>query len=126
MLTQNDIEIMRNNREGLKQARTTMVTLHSIHEGSYDPYTGEPEYVEVTQMVPAIVTGFTGVVGGEKLLVNGIAIEQGDIAMSFDYSINLEGVQTVEHSGKLYTLFSVQPKGIGDPNRYECVARRVT
>lgn len=126
MLTQNDIEIMRNNREGLKQARTTNVTITSVHEGSYDPYTGEPEYVEVTYSVPAIVSGFTGVVGGERLLVNGVAIEQGDIAISFDIGINLEGVQTVGYSGKLYTLFSVQEKGIGDPNRYECVARRVT
>lgn len=125
MLTQDDINFIKNNREAIKQARTDTVTLTVETVTGEDPYTKEPIITETTKDVQAIVSGFTGQVGGERLLVNGVAIQDGDISITFDYDIDLNGVKLVTHNGVDYTLFSIQPRGIGDPNRYDCVARRV-
>jgi hypothetical protein len=126
MLNENDLQYMRNNREGIKQLRTEPVIITREVQTGKDPYTGEPITVTETETVQAVVTGFTGVVGGEQLLVGGIAIQQGDVAVAFDYGVIMQGIKHIEHDGTLYTLFSVQERGIGTPNRYECVARRVT
>lgn len=125
MLSIEDIEYMKNNRNEIKQLRTDPVTLIRKVETDKDPYTGESIVTEVPETVEAIVRGFTGVVGGEQLLIGGIAIRQGDVSMAFDSSVNLENITLVEHDGVEYTLFSVQGRGIGENNRYECIARRV-
>lgn len=126
MLTNDDLQFIKNNREAIKQLRTDPVTLNVRTVAGEDPYTGEPTYNETQTVVQAIVKGFTGEVGGEHLLVNGEAIQSGDVSMTFDINVDLNGVTTVVHDGIEYVLVDVTPTGLGDENRYECVARRAT
>jgi hypothetical protein len=126
MLNESDLQYMRTNREALVELRTTPVTLERQTVTGTVPYTGEPITTVNADTVMAIVKGFTGQVGGERLFVNGVAIESGDVQMTFNYTTDLNGVQAVWHDGVKYVLFSVQPKGIGYTNRFECIARRAT
>lgn len=125
MLTQGDIDLMKANRKELEQLRTTPVTLTRRTVTGENPYTKEPIFTEAIETVNAIVEGFTGEVGGEQLIVNGVVIQEGDVNVTFDISVNLNGITQLEHDGVAYVLFSVQERGIGTPNRYECVARKV-
>jgi hypothetical protein len=126
MLTESDKQYMRANRAGLENLRTTPVILERLTANGVDPYTKQPITVVVPATVEAIVKGFTGQVGGEQLIVNGVEIQSGDVQITFNDSIDLNGVQAVIHEGVTYVLFSIQPKGIGGTNRFECVARRAT
>jgi hypothetical protein len=126
VLNSNDIDLIKANRAELEALRTTPVILERKALTGHDPYTGEPINTVTTENVQAVVKGFHGQVGGERLIVNGVEIQSGDVQMTFNHTINLVGVQYVIHDGKKYALVSVQPKGIGGTNRYECVARKVT
>ncbi|MEW9503242.1 hypothetical protein [Jeotgalibacillus marinus] len=125
MISKTDLEFISSNREELMQSRSTTITLLKEKVIGEDEYTKEPITEVVPEEVNAIVNGFTGTVGGERLLVGGLAIQEGDINIVFNADVDLTNVKTVEHKGILYRLFSVLPKGLGEVNRYDCIARRV-
>lgn len=126
MLNSNDIDLIKATRSEITEGRLQDVTLHIETITGADPYTKEPIKTVSDKVVQAEVTGFTGVVGGEKLFVNGVEIIAGDVNMVFSVDINLTGVKRVTHNSVDYMLYSVQEKGLGAVNRRVCVARRVT
>lgn len=126
MLNSNDINIIKQFRQELESLRTTPVTLERLVQTGLDPYTKEPITTVSTDTVKAIVKGFTGVVGGEKLVVNGVVIQAGDISITFNATVEITGVKAVWHEGIKYVLVNILPKGIGGTNRLECIARRAT
>lgn len=125
MLNENDVNIIKQFRQELETLRTTPVTIERLTVTGHDPYTKEPITTVSTVTVNAIVKGFTGVVGGEKLLVNGVEIQAGDISITFNANVEITGVKAVWHEGIQYILVNVLPRGIGGTNRLECIARRV-
>lgn len=126
MLDSNDIAFIKSNYSEIVEGRLQDVTLHVETITGTDPYTKEPIKTVSDKIVQANVTGFTGVVGGEKVFVNGVEIIQGDVSMVFSADIDLSSVGQVTHNGVKYALYSVQEKGLGAVNRRVCVARRVT
>lgn len=124
MLNQNDIDLIKSFRQELETLRTTPVTLERLTVTGYDPYTKEPITTVSTVTVDAIVKGFTGQVGGEQLLVNGVVIQAGDVSMTFNAGVDLTGIKAVWHEGINYVLINILPRGIGGTNRFECIARR--
>ena len=125
MLTLDDIDLIKFTRSEIEQNRKEPVTLYRETLTGNDPYTGEPIVSTTTEQVNAVVRGFHGTVGGERLIVNGIAIQEGDVKLSVDISINLDGVKKVVINAVEYYIYSVIPRGLGTDNRYEVILRRV-
>lgn len=124
MLNENDINLIKQFRQELNTLRTTPVTLERQTVTGQDPYTKEPITTVSTVTVDAIVQGFTGQVGGEQLIVNGVIIQAGDVSITFNADVDLTAVKAVWHDGIQYVLVNILPRGLGGTNRYECVARR--
>jgi hypothetical protein len=125
VVTQSDIDLIKSTRSEIEQNRKEPVTLYRETVTGTDPYTGEPIVSETTENVNAVVSGFHSVVGGERLIVNGIAIQEGDVKLSLGIAVNLEGVKKVVIGSVEYYIYSVMPRGLGTDNRYEVVLRRV-
>lgn len=124
MLSPDDIELIKETHKEIEVNRKEPVTLYREIVVGYDPYTKEPIIQETTEDLEAVVSGFYGMVGGERMIVNGIEIKEGDIKMSLDIEIDLSGVKKVEIDGLTYTVYSVRPRGLGKRNRYEVILRR--
>lgn len=124
MLSPDDIELIKETHKEIEVNRKEPVTLYRENIVGYDPYTKEPIIQETTEDLEAVVSGFYGTVGGERMIVNGIEIKEGDIKMSLDIEIDLSGVKKVEIDGMSYTVYSVRPRGLGNKNRYEVILRR--
>jgi hypothetical protein len=125
VLTQDDINLIRSTHTEIEQNRKEPVTLYRETVTGNDPYTGEPIVSETTETLNAVVSGFHSVVGGERLIVNGIAIQEGDVKLSLDIDVDLSGVKKVVIGAVEYYIYSVMPRGLGTDNRYEVVLRRV-
>ncbi|MGM0836041.1 MAG: hypothetical protein ACQEV7_07780 [Bacillota bacterium] len=126
MLTQNDIEIMKANRSELLANRTELVTLVTLTETGSDPFTGEPITEETRLDVEAVWKKVASIANHDRSLVEGIELQAGDYRVSFNYDVPIANITTVERNGESYTLIAVDEKGIGEINRYECIARRVS
>lgn len=124
MLTLDDIELIKSTRLEVEHNRKKPVTLYRETVTGTDPYTGEPITKETTETFNAVVSGFHGTVGGERLIVNGVAIQEGDVKLTLDISVDLTGVKKVVIGSDSYTIYSVKPRGLGSDNRYEVVLRR--
>lgn len=125
MLLSDDVNLIKSTRSEIVSNRQTTLTLYKRTITGNDPYTGEPIYSYTTTVVNAVISGFYSEVGGERLLVNGIAIEKGDVKAVVDISVDLTGVTKVIHDSAEYTVISVAPRGLGEDNRYDVILRRV-
>lgn len=126
MLTNEDLNLMRLFRTESTLLRTTPVILERQIQSGVDAYTKQPIYDTLYETVNAIVRGATSTVGGVREPSNGIILQTGEVAITFDSSVILTGVKTLTHEGLSYVIVSITPKGIGTPNRYECIVRRAT
>jgi hypothetical protein len=126
LLSDEDIAIIKANREDLTDKRKKPVILKRETVTTVDPYTQEEITTTNDEMVYAIAKGFTSQVAGLKMVVSGIALDVGDIFVTFDGDVDLAGVNNFEINGILYAIYSIEPKGLGGVNRYEVVAHRVT
>lgn len=126
MLTNEDIEMIKANRAELTDKRKKPVILKREAVVTVDPYTQEEITTTNDETVYAIVKGFTSAVAGLKMVVSGIALDVGDIYITFDGDVSLQGVNNVEVDGVAYAIYSIEPRGLGGLNRYEVVAHRVT
>lgn len=124
MLTQDDIDLIKSTHYEIETNRKEPVTLYRESVAGTDPYTGEPTISITTEEVNAVVRGFTGMVGGERLIVNGIAIQEGDVKLSLDINISLNGVNKVVIDSVEYYIYSVKPRGMGAYSRHEVILRR--
>lgn len=126
MLSQSDIEFIKNNRSELLQNRTETITLVRAISGEPDPYTGESSETEVPESVTVVWKEVSTIANGERDVVNGVELQTGDVQVSFDALVNLSDVERIERGGLEYTIVTIDEKGIGAVNRRECIARRLT
>jgi hypothetical protein len=127
VLLPEDIEMIKSTRRNeIVSNRQTPIILYKRSVLATDPYTGEITYTHSTTVANAVVSGFYSEVGGEKLLVNGIEIEKGDMRAVIDIDVDLSDVTKVVQDGKEFVVISVQPRGLGEDNRYDVILRRVT
>ena len=125
MLTPDDIQWIKANRSELTAGRTESVTLIRQSVSDVDPYTNEPITSETREVVPAIWKEVSTVSNGDRSVVNGVELRQDDVLVTFDSDVDLSGVIAIERNGVKFSLVTIDEKGIGAVNRYECVARRV-
>lgn len=126
MLSQNDIEWIKSNRAELTSGRTESITLIREVEIGADQYTGETIIDEVPESVSVIWKEVSTVANGERDVVNGVELQNGDVQVTFDGSVGIENVKHIVRGGVEYSVVTVDEKGIGTVNRRECIARRTT
>lgn len=129
MLTQDDINWMKNNRSELIAGRTESVTLIKPTKVQ-DPYTNEwVESGEPARIVVQVTWEEVSAVATIKDFVieypTGADIRRDNVLVSFDETVDLTDIKHVERQGVLFEFLSINEKGIGMKNRTECVARRV-
>ncbi|MBS4195332.1 hypothetical protein [Lederbergia citri] len=131
MLTDADIDFMRNTREEITKKRERLVTL-TYADGTVDEYTGEiVDGRPIERTVSSVVTELSSSssAGAERYMENGIQYEKGDIWLSvaIDFIWDIADKMThVSHDGKDYTILAADKKGIGKRNRYEILGRLVS
>jgi hypothetical protein len=125
MLTNDDIQWIKANRSELTAGRTESVTLVRISASGVDPYTNEPITSETREIVPAVWKEVSTIANSDRSVVNGVELRQDDVLVTFDSDVDLTGVTAIERNGVKFSLVTVDEKGIGTVNRYECVVRRV-
>lgn len=130
MLTDADIEFMKQNREEITAKRTHDITVYYAGEVSYDPITNEPiGEVPGERIVPSVVTEIssTASANSERGLINGIIIETGDIWFSVNIDLIEDIAKTitlVKYDGVDYEVLAKDKKGIGKRNRIEFLGRK--
>ena len=125
MLTENDIAFIKSNRSELVQNRTESIEIIHVTEGEKDTYTGESSTTETSETVNVVWKEYSTVANGDRSVVAGVEIRQDDVKVTFDSSVDLSDVERVIRGGLPFELIAIDEKGIGETNRYECVARRV-
>lgn len=136
MLTEHDIAWMRSNREEITENRTVPVVLLRTLPGEEDPYTGEfaDEYVGnyamtstmyAEETVQAVWKEYSSVANTDRSVIGGVELQQDDVQMTLDYSVDMTGVERVRYEGVEFEIVTVDRRGIGENNRFECVVRQV-
>lgn len=128
MLTSEDIEWMKANRSEIIARRTEPVTLVKTSTET-DPYTNEPiETGETTELTVQATWEEVSAVATIKDFVieypTGVELRRDNVLVAFDASIDVNNYDYLERKGIRYDFLSINEKGIGDINRYECVVRR--
>jgi len=126
VLTNEDIDFIKANRADLTDKRKKPIVLKREAVVTVDEFTQEEITTTNDETVYAVVKGFTSAVAGLKMVVSGVALDVGDIFVTFDGDVNLQGVNNFELNGVLYAIYSIEPRGLGGDNRFEVVAHRVT
>lgn len=123
MLTEKDVDWIKSNRDELTQQRTEKVTVHfqSDDDGDEDPYTGETESAPDDKEVEVVWKDQ----GTERLLEDGIKLEEGDVKVSFEHDVDVYNIDKLTRQNVDYKLTNIDEKGLGEPNRFECVAKKV-
>lgn len=132
MLNDADIAWMKGNRKEVVHKRQSLITIAYMGAGVVDDITGEVtggESVErdvmsvVTEMSSSAGTGF------ERILVNGIAVEKGDVWLSIDFDLVADiadKIDRLRYEGRWYSVMASDKKGIGAFNRIEVLGRVIT
>jgi hypothetical protein len=126
MLTQDDASWIKSNRAEVTEGRTETITLVRAVDGGNDPYTNEPINTEASESVAVVWKELSTVANGERDVVNGEELQNGDVQVTFDSAVELANLIRVEKTGIKYEIVTVDEKGIGAVNRLECIARRLT
>jgi len=125
MLTENDIAFIKSNRSELVQNRTESIEIIHVTEGVKDPYTGESSMIETPETVDVVWKEYSTVANGDRSVVAGVELQQNDVKVSFNSDVDLSDVTNVIRAEVTYELIAIDEKGIGELNRYECIARQV-
>lgn len=128
MLSQEDIEFMRDTRRDVVTERERPIKLYYEEEPTRDPITGQPtgggkEDIDVM----SVVTEITSLFKMKRELVGGVEIMKGDIWFSVDIELIepfAEKLTKVTHRGTDYEILAQDRKGIGARNRIEFLGRR--
>jgi hypothetical protein len=126
MLSQGDIDFIKANRAEVTEGRTETITVVRAVDGGNDPYTNEPILSEKNESADVVWKEVSTVANGERDVVNGVELQTGDVQVTFDITVELSDVIRIEHAGIGYMLVTIDEKGIGEVNRRECIARRLT
>lgn len=131
MLTDEDIDLIKETRKEVVHNRTEPVIAYHEVKGVEDPFTGTktteevPEEVEVTWMS---ITSQSGTGGqGEFMYVNGVIAERDDAIIDVDISVNFSDVIKVKRvrTDEMFRVKSKDIKGLGEPNRYYVLLEKI-
>lgn len=126
MLTNDDVNLIKQLRNELEYLRSVPVTLESLEVNGQDPYTKEPITKTITKVVNALIKPITTDKDlNERILIDGVETIKEGFRIKFSSDVNLDGVDHVYINGNKYKLISSTQRGIGTVNRYECIVRRV-
>jgi hypothetical protein len=127
LLTQKDIEFMRQTRSEVVANRQSSITLIYEDGGVIDPITEEVIDGKTQEKPTAgVVTEISSQVKIDRYLENGIEVEKGDIWFSVaieELTDIYEKITGVTYDGKPFEVISKDKKGIGERNRAEFVGR---
>jgi hypothetical protein len=129
LLTQEDIEFMRQTRSEVVANRQSPITLIYEDGGEADQITGEVSEVTQTKPTFGVVTEISSQVKIDRYFENGVEVEKGDIWFSVaieELTDIYEKITCVTYNGKSYEVVSKDKKGIGERNRAEFVGRLIT
>jgi len=115
---------MKANRADIEALRTELVTIVALTQTGSDPFTQEPITEETRLTVEAVWKKVASIANHDRSLVEGIELRAGDYRVSFNHDVPIANITTVERNGESYELIAIDEKGIGEINRYECIARR--
>jgi len=128
VLTDADIELMRETSREIKKKRERPVTVIYM-DGEVDEYTGEiigdgP----VEREVSAVVTEVSSLTnsGVERYTEGGIKYEKGDIWLSIDIDLVADiadKMERIKYDGQDHMILAADKKGIGKRNRIEVLGR---
>lgn len=132
MLNEADIEWIKGNRAEVTGNRQTLITIAYRSEGTVDEISGEltdGELIEreVMSVVTEIAT--TNSRDFDRILINGIAVEMGDVWLSIAYDLITDiadKLESIYYDNQWYAIMAIDKKGIGVPNRVEIVGRVTT
>ena len=144
MLTNEDIEFIKQTRKEVVNNRQYDITIYWEVDGEKDPWTGEPlEPTTDDKVVKSVVTEITAInKGANRLIISGIEVEEGDIQFSISiediisipYFLRVDNaddkydifgdVKNITYDGREYTVLAQSKKGIGERNRVEFLGRR--
>lgn len=144
MLTDEDIEFIKNTRKEVVNNRQHDITIYWEVDGDTDPWTGEPlDPSTDDKVVKSVVTEITAInKGANRLIIGGIEVEEGDIQFSIsiediisipyflradstgdEYDL-FDDVKNITYDDREYTVLAQSKKGIGERNRVEFLGRR--
>lgn len=132
MLNDADIEFMKATRKEIVNGRQTLITIAYEGAGTVDEITGEVTGGEtVTRDVMSVVTEISSAAGAnhERLLINGIAVETGDVWLSIDFELIADiadKIDKLRYDGVWYAVMASDKKGIGAINRVEVIGRVIS
>lgn len=132
MINEADIEFFRNTRKEVVAGRQTLITIAYTGAGTVDDITGEVIGGQSVQRdVMSVVTEISSTTGTgfERLLVNGITVEKGDVWLSIDFELVAdiaEIIESLRYDGRWYNVMASDKKGIGAINRIEVLGRVTT
>lgn len=129
MLNENDLEFIRQNREDIVKLRTVPIMIfRSVVGTEVDPLTGEYKSTETSEVVDATWSNITsGGAGSDDItMVGGVVAQAGDAIADFDISVNMTGVEFIQYKGAQWRVRSRDDIGLGVPNRWYVLLRKVT
>lgn len=130
MLTDKDIQLIKETRKQIMRNRTEMITVFfEVENPERDPYTGEiigdTEYDKEVEVRWTESSQATKPKGFQRELDDGIEIVSGDALVTFPYDTDVYKIRRIERKGVEFKVTNVDERGLGEPNRYECAVKRV-
>ena len=126
MLTADDVAWIKENRKEITVNRTEAITIVRREKVGEDPYTKEPIYDETDDTVDVVWKKYSTVANNDRDVIGGIELLEGDVLVTFSPDLNPYEITKIIRRGDEYKIVTVDDKGLGGLNRYECVVRRVT
>lgn len=129
MLTNEDIEFIKRTREEIIFNRLRPLKIKYRAVSKRNPITGVVESSLITKDVKAVVTDITSKAVEERYLFEQANVVSGDIWFSISVNelkdIDVIKIEEVTHNNDIYKVVSIDPKGLGEYNRFEFVGKKV-
>lgn len=126
MLTERDVDWMRNNRKEITRNRMFPIVLLGETKTGEHPITKEPITEPFEEPTHALVTEVDSSFKLDIDLVAGVEVEKGDLRVDIDlddFSVSYRDIEEIEYNDDRYTVLAADRAGIGQINRIIIVAR---
>lgn len=129
MLEPEDVQMIRETRKQITKMREfPMMLIRQVTGTKKDPLTGE--YITTTERVDVVGTFRRITSGGagsdDIVMVNGIVAEAGDAIVDLPFKYDVTGATHLDIHDERWRIRAMDPVGLGGPNRYYILVRRVT
>lgn len=129
MLEPEDVQMIRETRAQITKLREFPMVIQRQTTGTVkDPLTGE--YVTSTERIDVIGTFRRITSGGagsdDIIMVNGVVAEAGDAIANIPFTYDIAGATHLIAHGETWRVRATDAVGLGGPNRYYILVRKVT